>query len=238
MASFEIKIAVLGNSTSGKKTVVNALLCDNYGGAVLGKGKNTAEVICYRANFVGKSTSENYCIPDLKLHSDETIKIGDEEIKETVYDIDVEKSFVETRSDTRFSFVIVPGGDIKFESFVAEKWDTFDAVLAILDGKKGLKEDDENLLKLLKEKQDERCLPLIILCNKIDDPEDEKLSKHAKKAQNKVEKILGVNTSLPTFIPISAIQAYVYRAGAQMTARQFEDFDKDMMVSLQYEDVI
>jgi GTPase Era involved in 16S rRNA processing len=98
------------------------------------------------------------------------------------------------------------------------------------DGKKGFKEDEENFLKLLKENREKHSLPLIVVCNKIDDVEDEKLSKHVKKAQSKVEKILGINTSIPTFIPVSAIQAYVYRAGAQLTVYQFEDFDKDMMV--------
>jgi hypothetical protein len=115
------------------------------------------------------------------------------------------------------------------------------------------KEEDEALVKSIKENLDKRSIPVLTICNKIDDIDDEKLQKHAKRAKQKVEKILEtkVDSSFPKFLPISAIQGYAYRAGAQMSVYHYEgwftflvfcflvliltlfsplaDFDKDMI---------
>jgi GTP-binding protein EngB required for normal cell division len=239
-SSFEIKIALLGNSECGKTTTLNALLRANYGGAVMSKRKSS-EIIGYNVNVagVGVNNDENGPIAELKIAAEETIKLKDgDEIHSITFDVDVEKEIVPMRSDTRLSFVVVPGfvdGTTKYQSYISEKWDAFDAVIFVMDGKKGISEGDISLLKLVKESQQKRDVPIIILCNKIDNADDEKLVRHAKKAQAKVEKIFQVNcdesaepTNL-TFIPVSALQGFIYRAGARMTVYQFEDFDKDLM---------
>jgi hypothetical protein len=134
---FEIRIALFGGAGNGKTTLINALVRDNYGSAVLTKRKVT-DVIQYRVNVVGKIERESYVIPDLTLASEETVKLSDgQEMMEVLFDIQVEQAFVETRDDTRFVFVCVPDGEPRFHTYAAEKWDTFDAAFIIIDGKKG-----------------------------------------------------------------------------------------------------
>lgn len=79
-------------------------------------------------------------------------------------------------------------------------------------------------MKSIKDNLDKRAIPVLTICNKIDDIDDEKLQKHAKRAKQKVEKILEtkVDSSFPKFLPISAIQGYAYRAGAQMSVYHYE----------------
>lgn len=271
---FEIKIALLGNSESGKTTTLNALLRENYGGAVMSKRKAKAAsasasasegtnrpIINYNVyvSGVNENNESNTDQGEIEVVTEtETLawKDGDEEIQTQIqtvtYSIDIEKEIIPMHSQTAFSFAVIPGvvegsGTTKckqpYLTYVTEKWDTFDAIIVVMDGKKGISDDDVTLLKVVKENLSKREIPIILLFNKIDNAEDEKLARHVKKAQVKVEKIFSINainseeasttsknaSANPSFVPCSALHAYIYRAGARLTVYQFEDFDKDLM---------
>ena len=137
----------------------------------------------------------------------------------------------------------------EFADYVTEKWESFDAIIAVLDGKKGMSDKETELLQMLCDVCDEyRKIPLFVLINKIDNAEDKKQAKVIKKTRAAIEKIFGVDDRdealkslvdgggaapgqpFPVCVPASALHAYIYRAGARMTVDQFgSDFDRDLV---------
>lgn len=250
-SAFEIRVAFLGNSDCGKMTTLNALMRENYSTATMSKRK-AGSVISYNVHVGGVNENSGGRNADLAMAEEEniTLKDGGEKINTITYNVDIEKEIVPMRSQTQFCFTVIPGvaqDTTKHQKYVTEKWNTFDAIVVVMDGKKGISDDDVTLLKLVKENLARREIPAIILCNKIDSADDEKLARHAAKAQAKVEKIFSqiaegaaeliirtepnevVKPSKPSFIPCSALHAFAYRAGARLTVYQFEEFDPDLM---------
>jgi GTP-binding protein EngB required for normal cell division len=236
--TLEIRIAILGNSECGKTTVLNALLKENYSSAVMSKRSAAkGSVACYNVFVSGvDENSSGSPIADLTMIEETTVSYGGEDVKTVSYEVETQHEMVSMRKDTQLTFVVVPGtieGSTKYHSYIVDNWDTFDATIVVLDGKAGISDDDVKLLKLVKEQFKNREIPTMILCNKIDDPDNEKLLKHVAKAESKVKKIFNLDTeSEPSnivFLPCSALHAYIYRAGARLNVYQFEDFDSDMM---------
>jgi GTPase Era involved in 16S rRNA processing len=92
------------------------------------------------------------------------------------------------RKDTKLVVVDIPGineaGSCdKYMKHVKEKWATFDCVVVVMDGKQGVNSEEQvNLLNLVKESMDTKEVPVIILCNKVDDPTTKKLDSSQKLA--------------------------------------------------------
>ena len=235
----EIKIAILGNSECGKTTVLNALLKENYSSAVMSKRSAAkGSVACYNVFVSGvDENSGGSPVADINMIEESTVAYNGEDVKTVTYEVETQLEMVSMRKDTQLTFILVPGsveGSTKYHSYIVENWNTFDATIVVLDGKTGIGDDDVKLLKLVKEKFKNREIPTMVLCNKIDDPENEKLKKHVIKAESKVRKIFNLDDesterSNIVFLPCSALHAYIYRAGARLTVYQFEDFDSDMM---------
>lgn len=235
----EIRIAILGNSECGKTTVLNALLKENYSSAVMSKRSAAkGSVACYNVFVSGvDENSGGSPIADINLIDESTLTYNGEDVKTVSYEVETQYEMVRMRKDTQLTFILVPGtieGSTKYHSYIVENWDTFDAAIVVLDGKTGISDDDIKLLKLVKEKFKNREIPTMVLCNKIDDPDNEKLMKHVAKAESKVKKIFHLDDesterSNIVFLPCSALHAYIYRAGARLTVYQFEEFDSDMM---------
>jgi GTP-binding protein EngB required for normal cell division len=236
--SLDIRIAIIGNAECGKTTTLNALLKENYSSAVMSKRSAAVGCIaCYNVQVGGSNENEESPIAAINMVEETTVQYNGEDVKTVTYEVDTQEEMVSMRKDTQLTFILIPGaleGSTKYHSYIVDQWDTFDAVIVVLDGKAGIQDDDVKLLKLVQQKFKEREIPALVLCNKIDNPEDEKLVKHANKAQSKVRKIFGIDSeskerSNPVFIPCSALHAYIYRAGARLTVYQFEDFDRDLM---------
>lgn len=237
--TLEIRIAILGNSECGKTTVLNALLKENYSSAVMSKRSAAkGSVACYNVFVSGvDENSGGSPIADINMIEESTVSYGGEDVKTVSYEVETQFEMVSMRKDTQLTFILVPGaieGSTKYHSYIVENWDTFDAAIVVLDGKVGISDDDVKLLKLVKEKFKNREIPSMVLCNKVDDPESEKLMKHVVKAESKVKKLFNLDDessegSNVAFLPCSALHAYIYRAGARLTVYQFEDFDSDMM---------
>jgi GTPase Era involved in 16S rRNA processing len=114
---------------------------------------------------------------------------------------------------------------------VSEKWDTLGVVVVVMDAKQGVNtEDSVFLLNLVKnDNETKKQIPVIILCNKVDDPEDEEQAEMVAEARKEVEKIFAGSEESPSFIPISAMHANIHQCVYHMTRESFEDFDQDML---------
>ncbi|GAX16055.1 hypothetical protein FisN_20Hu270 [Fistulifera solaris] len=182
-------------------------------------------------------------------------------IHEKFFDIEHDEPLCDMRKDTDLVVVDVPGineagAGSKYRDFVEKKWHTFDVVVLVMDGKQGVNTEEQlKLLQFVKNNQEtKRRVSLIILLNKVDDPDDEEQSvlvdesrKEAEKQFNcTLEKLLhntqkGAKSKMskltPILIPTSAMHAYFYCTASLMTFDQFKKFDKDLIEKIGREEV-
>mmetsp|Transcript_1211 Transcript_1211/g.2378 ORF Transcript_1211/g.2378 Transcript_1211/m.2378 type:complete len:903 (+) Transcript_1211:97-2805(+) len=329
---FEIKIAVLGNVSAGKTTLLNALFCDKFGEVSM--KRTTAGINFFRIHSIDQESREkdsageadplankNDAAGDpktsiasrrsaesiLKEITDDNVKLRKgEEIQEKVFDIELKKDLFPMRKDTKLVFVDIPGINEanttnKYKNYVAEMWNSFDGVLVVMDARQGVNTEDQvSLLQFVKEQEiKKKKIPIIVLCNKVDDPEDEEQAELVKEARHEVEKIFGSklcrekalgilldlknqehseedekvrqamlaisqasqslpsNTSKqamstgfnansagflrqtlsPTFIPVSAIHAFIHQSASLMTRERFDNFDSELLEKLGREQI-
>ena len=142
------------------------------------------------------------------------------------------------------------GASKKYKDFVNDQWHTFDMVIVVLDGRQGVNTEEQiALLKLVKTNCDKtRKVPVAILMNKIDDPDDEEQQTLVKEARHEVEKIFEVNDrskslqlflagkvknrslASPSFIAISGIHAFIFRTAKNLDFASFKKkIDKSQM---------
>jgi GTPase Era involved in 16S rRNA processing len=81
------------------------------------------------------------------------------------------------RPDTQLVVIDVPGFDEdcasdKYKQWVSNNWNTVDCAIVVMNGKLGVNKDAHiGLLEFVKTNlKEKRDIPVIILCNKIDDP--------------------------------------------------------------------
>ena len=219
-----ISVGVVG--CGGKLTVIDSFLSSNFRQAVLKSSKAESAVICCKVNV--ESDKENGCLQEPKLESERVITVDNVELTELVFSVNLEAQVVPMRSDTQLVFKVLS----RNKALLAQQWDALDAVIAVLDGKKGMQEDDVDLLKCIQDHQGKREIPLIVLCNKIDDIDNEKLVRHVEKAKAKFKKVFDIKETDERpfrFCAISALSSFIYRAGSRSSALQFERFDKDLV---------
>jgi hypothetical protein len=157
------------------------------------------------------------------------------------------------RSDTRICLVDIPGmNDVKMKSvykqWVNDNWSTFDCVVLVMDATHGVDTSDAvDVLALVEANcRKIRDLPVIILCNKVDDPCSEELIKVVSSIQEKIQDTFNVddlkvaldeflekrkNGELvqfqgPFFLPISAQYALLYHSAncATLGLDEFKEF--------------
>jgi GTPase SAR1 family protein len=274
--SFEIKIALLGNVSAGKTTVLNALFRDKFGEVSM--KRTTAGVNYFRIAKATLNESDSAqkgppqaqewsSIADdprsatstLKEITEDNIKLRESnQVQEKWFDIELPNELCPMRKDTKLVIVDIPGineaGSCdKYMKYVKEKWATFDCVVVVMDGKQGVNSEEQvNLLNVVKENLNTKDVPVIILCNKVDDPDDEEQAGLIAESRLKVEEIFAVGcreaalrrvleargrTFLfgqvsPAFIPISAVHAFIRQSASLMTLEQFEAFDKELIEKL------
>jgi GTPase SAR1 family protein len=292
--SFEIKIALLGNVSAGKTTVLNALFRDKFGEVSM--KRTTAGVNYFRiATATPKEDSTGTPVEEvatgtpvadsppkgplqaqewssladdprsatstLKEITEDNIKLRESnQVQEKWFDVELPNELCPIRKDTKLVVVDIPGineaGSCdKYMKYVKEKWATFDCVVVVMDGKQGVNSEDQvNLLNVVKDNLDTKQVPVIILCNKVDDPDDEEQAGLIAEARLKVEEIFAVDcretalrkvleaipssqTSIfgqvsPAFIPISAVHAFIRQSASLMSLEQFQGFDKDLIEKL------
>jgi translation initiation factor SUI1 len=179
-------------------------------------------------------------------------------IQEKYFDIEMEENVCsDMHPDVRLVLVDIPGineaqSGTKYKDYLVSKWRNFDCVIVVMDGKQGVNTDDQvNLLKFVKDNQSIRWQPVIILCNKVDDPDDEEQAEMVTEARKEVETIFEVKDRddafskmmqttnmdaanikqfLPAFLPFSASHAYFHQAVSLLSYDKFKQFDdKDLI---------
>lgn len=236
---FELNIAILGNSGAGKKTLLDSLVrhggCSNAQGS-LKEGEIGRYTIVPGQEWEDKENGGSAY--EVKPDGEGTkVNINDGvELLERSFTVGTAEPIVEMRAEVVLTATIVPPVDHDAcENYIAHKWGSWDTIVFVIDGAKGISDEDSKLLKLIKKQNSQDSKEIIVLCNKIDDNESERLGKHAKKAAAKVKKVFGeeVELSDPSsnifFTSISAAQAYVYRSGSKMTLEEFKKVDNDLV---------
>jgi signal recognition particle receptor subunit beta len=162
----------------------------------------------------------------------------------------------EMHPNTRLVLVDIPGlneakmGN-KYKDYVKSKWHMFDCVIVVMDAKQGVNTDDQvELFRFVKSNQTIRWQPVIILCNKVDDPDDEEQAEMMIEARQEVEKIFAVTNRekslqqllsikdsvkkhlqhLPAFLRIATNDAYFLQTAHLLTFDQFRQFDDKLLL--------
>jgi hypothetical protein len=141
----------------------------------------------------------------------------------------------------------------KYKDFVESKWNTFDCVIVVMDVVQGVNTQEQvELLKFVQANNRlKKHIPTIILGNKVDDPEDSEKIALVQETRDKAIEIFGPkcsdaalkelldvtksyayvreNTMGAVFIPISAMNAFIYRKACHLTLETFHDFDKEVV---------
>jgi GTPase SAR1 family protein len=170
-------------------------------------------------------------------------------IQEKSFDVKLDEPLVEMRNDTHLVLIDIPGineahSHQLYLDYVKKSWDGFDCVIVVIDANSGANTQEQvNLLSLVKQYTDEiKDVPVIVLCNKVDNPNNKELIGLVKEARQEVERIFGVDDreralvqtlsggafrgdrkANPFFIPVSAENAFLYRLVSRV---KFGDYNR------------
>jgi GTPase SAR1 family protein len=208
--NFEIKVALLGNVSAGKTTLLNALCRDEFG--EISRKQTTAGINYFRIHApindtnsssaafgVIKQPATRSAESTLTEISEDNVKLREAgEVQEKWFDIELKKELISMRKDTRLVLVDFPGinetdGVNKYKDYVTTKWTTFDGVIVVLADMHGVNSDDQVFLfNLVKDNLKKKEIPVIILHNKVDDPHNDKNAELVENARKRIEQILSV----------------------------------------------
>lgn len=189
-------------------------------------------------------------------------------IHERIFDIQLDSPIFEMRQDTRLVIIDIPGVNEAGSSsiylhYVEKSWDTFDCVIVVMDAVQGVNAEEHiKLLQFVKSNLDKnKCVPIIVLCNKVDDPDDSAMKMMVDEVCAEVEKTFGApnqkeslscvlqaakkklnrtaNEPLqsPAFIPISAGNAFLYRAASRLRLEEFKMLDRAILDKIGQEEI-
>jgi GTPase SAR1 family protein len=184
-------------------------------------------------------------------------------VKQKTFDIVLHEGLHEMRKDTKLVIVDIPGineagTSSKYKDYVNQNWHTFDIVVVVTDARQGVNTEEQHvLLELMKtNQQSSKNVPIIILCNKVDDPDEEEQRLLLDEARTTIQDLFGVSDRqdalktlleeadsmdktgteepykhclFPAVIPISAMHAFVYRCGSRLSFDEFCTMDKDFI---------
>jgi GTPase SAR1 family protein len=189
-------------------------------------------------------SSEGGCVPaaeTLRVISDDNKLLREgTSVSVKTFDVSITEPLCDARSDSRLVLVDIPGineagADGKYRAYVREQWDSFDCVLVVMDGRHGANtEEHVKLLEFVRDNNKKRKgVSVIIVCNKVDDPDDLEQAELVKEAKDEVDRVFRsqAEADRPIFVPTSAEFAYIYRTAALMSFEEFRGFDKDPIVS-------
>eukprot|EP00977_Amphora_coffeiformis_P027950 scaffold34671_cov230-Amphora_coffeaeformis.AAC.1 len=216
---FEIRVAFIGYVSVGKTTAINAIFGAAYGEVSM--KRTTAIVNNFRistpaqvnygeseGDLDSRGSVEWSMVVDSPHAPDDSLKqsISDNKkfrnkdvVEEKTLDIVLDESLHDMRKDTKLVVVDIPGMNeagtaSKYKDYVNENWHSFDIAIVVMDGRQGVNTEEQlDLLKLVKKNTDTvKEIPVIILCNKVDDPEDEEQAALLKESRGAVENLFGV----------------------------------------------
>jgi GTPase SAR1 family protein len=198
---------------------------------------------------------------NVELHKTEVF------LQERIFDIELEESICELPKDAKLTIVDIPGlSQILSTStkevctkYVSDNWDTFDCVLVVLDTEKGVDtQEDAEILELVKDHFEKKTVPVIVLCNKVDEPHDPDTIRLVQDMRDQVEKIFNIpdrkrtldqiltgsneersqlSDVYPIVIPMSAENAFAYQTVARLSLDELKDFDGKLINKLGRDEV-
>jgi GTPase SAR1 family protein len=254
--TFEIRVALLGYVSAGKSTVLNALLQGKY--SQTGMHRTTAGVNCFplynkeakSAKSSSPATDEREWspVPDTVHTSEQALlQISEDNeklrsigtVQESTFSIELAEPICEMRSDTTLVLVDIPGlneagSKDMYLDYVNTKWDTFDCAVVVMDVFQGVNTKEQvKLLEVVTKNVNElKEIPVIVLCNKVDDPDNKEVMKFVQEVSEKVDAFFqdaGDSSHGVTFIPMSAENAFVYRMAARQSLQDFKSLDESLI---------
>jgi len=187
-------------------------------------------------------------------------------IQEKFFSVEIDEPFLQMGDSTKLILVDIPGVNEAGSSelyldYVRKSWDGFDVVIVVMDAIQGVNTEEQvQLLQFVKDNQDkQKEVPVIILANKVDDPDDEEVMELVKEVRLEVERIFSVEdrektlsdilssknkanlglvrSASPAFIPISAENGFLYRAASHMQLSNFNKFDMTYIDKIGHEEI-
>jgi GTPase SAR1 family protein len=119
-------------------------------------------------------------------------------VHEKTFDVEIDEPFInEMRADTQLVLVDIPGlneADTRdiYRDYVTNKlWSTLDCVIVVMDVSQGVNTEEQvQLLELVKQNcMEKKNIPIIVVCNKVDDPDNAELMELVNEVRAKVELI-------------------------------------------------
>ena len=274
LPQFEIKLALLGHVSVGKTTLLNALLGDKFSEVSMKRttaGINHFVISSTKTNNnndedLTMDTGEEDIIPatkSLEIITQENAKLrAENRIQERTFEVELDEPLIPMRKHTKMVITDIPGVNEAGTSemylqHVEKSWETFDCVILVLDANQGVNTEEKvNLLRLVKENNEKyKTVPVIVLCNKVDDPDDEDILELVSEVRSKVEDIFQVQDTESTlerlendqsidgipnviFLPLSAENAFLYRtAGNVKSSDNLEKLGSKYLDKIGYEEI-
>jgi small GTP-binding protein len=126
-------------------------------------------------------------------------------IEESTFDVVLDEPLCEMHKDTNLVLIDIPGineagNHNLYREYVHEKWKSFDCVIAVMDVNQGVNTEEQvELLRFIqKNAHEQKGVPVIVLCNKVDDLEDEEVMELVDEVRSKVEEIFQAPKSCGT----------------------------------------
>ena len=182
------------------------------------------------------------------------------EIQEKTFDIELDEHLCKMRKDTKLVLVDIPGVNEAgsknvYMDYCNDNWDTFDCVIAVLDAIQGANTEEQlHLLQQLnKNLSEKKNLPVIVLCNKVDDPDEAEMKVLVDEVCSEVERIFNVDSRKraleaaldasrggrdlgdwmwPVVIPCSAGNAFLYRTACRLNLEDFKHLDAELITKI------
>lgn len=260
---FEIKVAIIGYVSVGKTTVLNALFREKFGEVSM--RRTTAAVNFFRIESAGRDSANSTLAQTIE---DNLAFRNEDVVCERSFQVALEDPLHTMRDDTSLVIVDVPGvnearASSKYANYLSDNWHTFDCIVLVVDGKQGANTEEQlRLLKMIRTHSVKRDVPIIVLCNKVDDPDDEEQKLLVEETRAEVERIFRsarktsvagrfkssvqslfgsesihntsekTKESQPDFIPISAIHAFMYRSLSHMPFHRFKKVEPEIIDKL------
>jgi GTPase SAR1 family protein len=126
------------------------------------------------------------------------------EIQESSFDVELDEPLCEMHKHINLVFIDIPGlneagSKSLYSNYVNDMWTTFDCVVAVMDVFQGVNTEEQvQLLQLVKENvASKKDIPVIVLCNKVDDLENDEVMMLVDEVREKVNDIFQCQTSFP-----------------------------------------
>ena len=165
-------------------------------------------------------------------------------IQECTIDVEVPEELFPMHPNTNLIITDVPGvneagSSAMYLNYVTQIWDGLDCVVIVMDANQGVNTEDQvNLLEFVKGNMKKaKMIPTFILCNKVDDPNDEELMSLVDEVRGKVTKMFERMKFKPTLMHISAENAFAYRAASRLTRENMHQLNLECLDKIGHEEV-